>query len=205
MNERALRNAREGNMESVHSIKDVDEQSFSDDEHDGSSRRLFEDLIASIADLKVHRSRIDVQGMYCAWGGESQKIFGYSGDEVIGKMYFHDMFVRDADYRRVWRVASERGVFSGEIVLKGKGGHQHRMWLTVVKRINRNRDTTGYIVTALDRDEKRKLEDQIEVQMTDFSHFKDFLAKPGLELLTLERQIDSVREELGKSKKYNHH
>lgn len=192
-------------MESTHSERFGDEQSFSEDGDGGGGRRLFEDLVARIAELNVHRSRVDLQGMYCAWDNESQEMFGYSCDEVIGKMHFHDMFVRKDDYRSVWRVVNDRDVFSGEILLRKKDGHALRMWLTVVKRVDKDRHPTGYMVTALNRDEKQRLEHQIEMQAAGSSHFEEVLAKPSLELLTLERRIDEVREELGKPSKYRRH
>jgi len=118
-------------------------------------------LESILRDAPAGVNTTDLQGVLQIWGGNSEQMFGYREDEVVGKMTCLDLHADPAEGRRVLEIVTEWGQFSGEVTLKRKNGETFPSLLHVSKLKDAAGNHIGYAGFNIDITRRKELELQL--------------------------------------------
>lgn len=93
--------------------------------------------------IPLHLGYVDCSNRYKLWNKYSEKMLGYSADEVLERMTPADVHESKAEADAVIRIATEKGVYDSEVRLRHKNGFLVPVHLVVVPQ---RKDETGEVV-----------------------------------------------------------
>jgi len=109
--------------------------------------------------VPLHLGAIDQSGKFILWNKYSEKMLGYTADEVIGKMSSHTIHESEEDAEEVIRIASESGMYDKEINLVHKSKSVVPVHLVVVPKKTEGGEITGFYGFAEDVTARKKAEE----------------------------------------------
>jgi PAS domain S-box-containing protein len=127
-----------------------------------SIRHSLQRLFCLMDVAHVHKARLDVAGVYSEWDSMSKRMFGYDDEDVVGKLHLRKLFAWTEDYEHVMRIVTNHERFTGVVAFRRKDGYTVVVRLIVTKEYDEGGVLTGYLVSAVDRTDERKLEVQLE-------------------------------------------
>lgn len=131
-------------------------------EEEESIRNSLQRVLSLMDNTHVHKAHLDASGVYLGWDSMSRQMFGYEKEDVVGKMHVCNMFACIEDYDQVWRIVRDHKHFIGDMAFRRKDGYIIIVRLAVTKEYDEDGDIKGYLVSAVDRADERRLEHQIE-------------------------------------------
>ncbi|MDD5617821.1 MAG: PAS domain S-box protein, partial [Candidatus Omnitrophica bacterium] len=127
----------------------------------------------------LHVAVIDESGKFIIWNNYSEKMFGYSREEAVGRLSPVNIHETPEEAREVVEVAVREGIFSRDLFLVHKDGRKIPVSLTVVPRVV-NGKVIGYLGFGKDNSERLTTEKEL------------FLAKEKLESLALKDPLTEL-------------
>jgi PAS domain S-box-containing protein len=111
--------------------------------------------------IPLHLGAIDQYGKFILWNKYSEKMLGYTADEVIGKMSPHTVHESEEDAEEVIRIASASGMYDKEINFVHKNKSVVPVHFVVVPKKTENGEITGFYGFAEDITARKKAEEAI--------------------------------------------
>lgn len=111
--------------------------------------------------IPMHLSEIDLNGDFVLWNKYSEKLLGYTADEVIGIMSTDNIFESKEEAKLVTSIASEHGIYDKETNLVCKSKTLVPVHLVVVPKRNSEGVITGFYNFAEDITERKKIEEAV--------------------------------------------
>lgn len=147
----------------------------------------------------LHICLVDEAGRYLSWNRASEKLFGYSEEEALGKLSPRDL----AKDREAFRKAAERvereGSFEGELELVRKDGSSFPARILVGKSYDSAGTHNGYVVAAIDISQQKRWERELEEKNRELEGYASTVSHDLRTPLTLIRGYAEVlRERYGK-------
>ena len=125
-------------------------------------RRSLKRVLSLVECAKVHKAHLNIEGVYDGWDITSQRMFGYRGEDVVGRMHLSEMFACPEDFQHVWRIVRAHRRFVGDIAFRCNDERIIIVRLIIQKDFSEQGDFRGYTISALDRSDERKLEVELE-------------------------------------------
>jgi PAS domain S-box-containing protein len=107
-------------------------------------------------------SSLDDSGKFTLWNHYSEKMLGYTSEEMIGKKSPRDIHVSDEDAEEVIRIAIKKGKYDNEIDLIHKNGKKVHSHLIVVPYKDEHNKIITFIGLAEDITERKLAENQLK-------------------------------------------
>ncbi len=106
------------------------------------SEKLYKDTVRY---LPLHVGVTDQNGKYLVWNDNSFLIFGYSNEEVVGKLTVNDIINKNGRAQKLYEKALKQGKISLKTNLDDKNGNSFPAKITVVPIFQFDGRHTGYI------------------------------------------------------------
>ncbi|MDD5291663.1 MAG: PAS domain S-box protein [Candidatus Omnitrophica bacterium] len=129
--------------------------------------------------VPLHVGMIDESGKFIIWNKYSEKMFGYTKEEAIGKITPTDIHETPQEARDVVETAAREGIFSRELKLVHKNGRKIPVSLSAVPRVI-NGKIVGFLGFARDNSERAVAEKELS------------MAKEKLESLALKDTLTEL-------------
>ena len=120
--------------------------------------------------IPLHIATIDNTGKFTLWNKYSEKMFGYTQKEVLGKLSPAKVHETLEEAKDVIRTARTKGIYDKEINLKHKNGRLIPAHLVVVPYKDASGKILGYYGFAEDITERRKMDEMKENLIRDVTH-----------------------------------
>lgn len=136
---------------------------------------------------------VDVNGLYTYANVVSERISGYSPDELIGKKYFYDLFV--PEFKEEWKVAAfevfnTQGIFKAfENTIIHKSGTQLTLETSGIPILDAGGELVGYRGVDKDITKRRQLEDNLKKSNEQLEKLLELRTRENLNLSNLNTQI----------------
>ncbi len=148
---------RKGNVSQV--IKytfDITERKLTEEALE-KSEKLYRETLNH---LPLHVAVTDRDGTYLIWNEQSEKIFGYSSNEVIGKMNRNDIICRGNRISNLYDEVLGQGIADMKVELVNKDGKSFPAHIVIVPLFRSEHEFSGYIelvedLTSLEKNKKR--------------------------------------------------
>lgn len=111
--------------------------------------------------IPLHIAAIDESGKFIIWNKYSEKMFGYTQKEAIGKLSPLALHETKEDAEKVIRIATEKGIYDEEINLKHKNGKLIFVRLVVVPYRDKNGKISILYGFAEDISKRKKAENEL--------------------------------------------
>ena len=106
----------------------------------------------------IHIASIDMSGKYTSWNRASEDMFGYTAEEVIGKLTPSKFHRNDKEARDVIDTVEREGRFDDEITFVRKDYSEFPAQLLVSKTIDSSGNHIGYTGVAVDISDRKQSE-----------------------------------------------
>lgn len=113
-----------------------------------------------LENVPVHVGVIDESGKFIIWNQCSEQMFGFTKQEVIGKMAPRDFYETEQEAKEVIEIASRDGIFDREVNMVHKSGTKITVRLVVVPRIIDGK-IVGFCDFAEDISKQRRTEKEL--------------------------------------------
>jgi PAS domain S-box-containing protein len=106
---------------------------------------------------------MDTEEKLTLWGGGCQKLFGYTGEEVIGHPFSRLLAqgVSPDVIPEMQRAAGEEGRWEGELKFRSKDGRVFDGWCVATNLKDEDERLTGYLIVLRDVTDRKQLELQL--------------------------------------------
>jgi len=105
----------------------------------------------------------DREGRITLWSESSERMFGYTKDQIVGKGYdtLHSPKVKPNLFGQMQEAAMKKGRWQGEIVYSNSTGHPFDGWCVMTTLTNETGEVIGYLSVVRDMTEKKQMEMQL--------------------------------------------
>jgi PAS domain S-box-containing protein len=110
-----------------------------------------------------HLATIDKNGFFTSWNKASEKMFGYTKDEAVGKLKPSNLHTSQEEAAGVIKKALENGEFHEETILVRKDGQNFPALLDVKALYGQNGHINGFLGSAIDLSKEKKIEKEREI------------------------------------------
>jgi len=115
------------------------------------TKRELENILNTVP---IHIASIDINGEYKSWNRASENMFGFTAEEVIGKLTPRRFHRNDEEAKAVIDTADRNGRFDGEVILCRNDGSEFPAHLLVTKTADSKGNQIGYTGVAVDITER---------------------------------------------------
>ncbi|MBU1635175.1 PAS domain S-box protein, partial [bacterium] len=115
------------------------------------TKRELENILNTVP---IHIASIDINGEYKSWNRASENMFGFTAEEVIGKLTPRRFHRNDEEAKAVIDAADRKGKFDDEVILCRKDGSEFPAHLLVTKTVDSKGNQIGYTGVAVDITER---------------------------------------------------
>ncbi len=154
--------------------------------------------------MPIHLAAVDRSGKFILWNKYSESMFGYTKDEVIGKMTPVSVHETKEDADEVIRVASETGIYDRHANLKHKDGHLIPVHLVVIPYRNGKGEIVAFYGFGEDITERKAAEEaaarheyQLEILSRTSQHINAILDIPVILRTLMASAVELVGAEGG--------
>ncbi|MBU0528807.1 PAS domain S-box protein [bacterium] len=106
----------------------------------------------------IHIASIDINGKYTSWNRASEDIFGFTAEEVIGKLTPNRFHRNDKEAKAVIDTVEREGKFDDEITFVHRDGSEFSAHLLVSKTVDFSGNHIGYTGVAVDISKRKQAE-----------------------------------------------
>jgi PAS domain S-box-containing protein len=105
----------------------------------------------------------DREGRITLWSESSQRMFGYSKDQIVGKNLstLHSPRTKPDLIRQMQESAMKKGRWQGEIIYSNSKGHSFDGWCVMTTLAEESGEIIGYLSVLRDTTEKKQMEMQL--------------------------------------------
>ncbi|NIM98109.1 MAG: PAS domain S-box protein [candidate division Zixibacteria bacterium] len=126
------------------------------------TKNQLENIFKSVVDRAI--ITINTQGTISFYSKSSELIFGYEAEEVVGRKWIQEFFVRDNDYVFILlEHTREAGIYKGETELIRRSKQVFPANVTITPLKGKEGIFTGYTIIVEDISEKKKTEENIRL------------------------------------------
>ena len=159
--------------------------------------------------IPLHIGAVSKSGKFIVWNKFSEKLFGYSAEEVIEKLSPSDIHQTKKEAREVVRVATKEGIFDRELNLVRKDGKLIPVRLVVVSYKDAGGAVAGLYGFAVDISIRRKAEAELAKLMEELIDSNKKLRQMALKdpqtgLYNHRYLMESIETEFARAKKYGY-
>ncbi|MDD5084845.1 MAG: CHASE4 domain-containing protein [Candidatus Omnitrophica bacterium] len=144
--------------------------------------------------IPMHLGAIDKSGKFILWNKYSEKMFGYTQTEVIGKMTPYDLFVLEEGRNNAVRTAMQRGVYDNEVNLRRKDGSTVLVHLVVVPHKDVNGEIIGLYGFAEDITERKEMETKLRERLDELERFQRITIGREKRIIELKEEVERLKK-----------
>ena len=115
-----------------------------------------------------HLGATNKEGYFILWNKISEKMFGYTKDEVIGKLKPEILHRNKKEAQEVSMKALEIGNFHGEVILKRRSGECFSGLLDINVNKDKNGNVCCIVGSAMDLSKEKKIEAEHEISESKY-------------------------------------
>ncbi|MDD5421949.1 MAG: diguanylate cyclase [Candidatus Omnitrophica bacterium] len=159
--------------------------------------------------IPLHIGVIDKSGKFSIWNKYSEKMFGYTSEEAIGKLTPADIHESKEDADEVLRTAAKEGIFDRELNMVHRSGRFVRCRLVVVPYRDASGDIVNFYGFAEDitkRSEAEKSREDLHAELVKSNErLKQLALKDTQTGLYNHRYLsEMIESEFYRAKRYSH-
>ncbi len=136
--------------------------------------QAYNQMLASLKKSEEHLRKVfyaaddaimttDREGRITLWSESSERMFGYSKDQIVGKDLntLHSPKMKPDLIRQMQESAMKKGRWQGEIIYSNSKGHSIDGWCVMTTLTEETGEIVGYLSVVRDMTEKKQMEMQL--------------------------------------------
>ncbi|MBU0713259.1 PAS domain-containing protein [bacterium] len=114
--------------------------------------------------VPIHIASTDINGEYKSWNRASENMFGFTAEEVVGKLTPRRFHRNDEEAKAVIEAVNRKGRFDDEVILCRKDGSEFPAHLLVSRTVDSSGNHIGFTMVAVDVTERKRAEETLQTR-----------------------------------------
>ena len=147
----------------------------------------------------IHIASIDISGKYVSWNRASEDMFGFTAEEVIGKLTPRRFHRNDKEAKAVIDTADKEDKFDNEVIFIRRDGSEFPAHLLVTKTTDSSGNHIGFTGVAVDITERLAAEQESKQAEKELANLYAKSEESRKSLLSILEDVTEKEQALQKS------